>query len=318
MIPSRAETTHAYTCANATKGDASSIDARRIAVFYGAALIGEPVKHGFGIAAAQLMSLHEIGLLCRGCASVNIVLTHTVESPMLVGIDSEDKAGASSSESDELPTSEAAIESLLSLSSQLSGGTARTRVVRENQWEWPALFDAHAFASKISSNSLAEERGEAAAAASGDDGRNTTAADQLLVLYFHNKGATHFADAAGPTTQSSSSSHGKKEPGGRHHRAKSKSSSSLLGKTGGASLGSGFGRRSLYEMAAFHEVSVQHFITLMMMMMAMMMMMVVMIMMMVVVMIMMMVMVMVMMVVMIMMIVMMIRFVPTMVVDRWC
>jgi len=332
-IPSKRETAHVHKCTNSTSSDIGAVDPQRIIVAYGATLIGEPVTNGFGIAAAQIQSLHEIGLLCRGCATVRVVLTHAINSPLIQGNNSEieekEASGQGRSRSTlppssggtgdgdviaaDLPSSAEAISSLTKLVRDLSGGgnggAATVRVVRGNHWEWPALSDAHNLAtlehdhapfSNAGGRSSSHEKDTANFVPAQSTTTGSGGVRRKLVLYFHNKGATHFSDSSGPITTmaekasnqvdggnvnakktifaggacaSSGSSDGPGDKGERHHfddgnnKKKRKSAdhgrsggdggsrlSSLAGKMGGASLSSGFGRRSLYEMAAFHEV----------------------------------------------------------------
>ena len=185
---------------------------------------------------AQLESLHAVGLLCPGCARVRIVLTHVPTSPLISDNDPvESERSTPRSENENIKknvkslntkpsfgkhlSGRDTVAALTALAASLSGGEATIRVLWENHWEWPALADAHAMGQQL------QQKQKQQATRLPSESRAVSAP---IFLYFHNKGASHVRDAEGAATAS-------------QFRTMD-------------TLGGGWGRRSLAEMAAFHEV----------------------------------------------------------------
>jgi len=201
-----------------------------------------PYYRRYGIAVAQLESLHVVGLLCPGCAKVHIVLTHVPTSPLISNVDpaESDKIATINNRNNESANKNMerfhkkpsvgkqlsgrdAVHALRALIMRLSSGEATVRVLWENNWEWPALADAHTMAQQ-QLQELQQQQEMQPTTKLSRSGINVAP----LFLYFHNKGASHVPDATGAATTS-------------QFRTMD-------------TLGGGWGRRSLAEMAAFHEV----------------------------------------------------------------
>mmetsp|Transcript_54071 Transcript_54071/g.69459 ORF Transcript_54071/g.69459 Transcript_54071/m.69459 type:complete len:322 (-) Transcript_54071:532-1497(-) len=198
-------------------------DTQRIKIFWGVAILGDPVKHGLSIALAQLESLILTGLLCehkntRG-AQLYVSITHAKTSSLLL---QQQQQQPSSSYDNQIPSSngmngENAIILLRKKINEASGGNATIRVIYGNHWEWPAISELHKWSTEFTKQRK-------------DKHRNEKEKDYIC-LYFHNKGASHITE----------SQDGVMAPHFNNFKLMD-------------NLESGYGRRTLYEMAAFHEV----------------------------------------------------------------